>query len=133
MSAEAKGTFQVKEWGEKPFGEEPGAPKMTRASLKATFSGDLDGEGATEYVMIYREDGSATFVGLTRIVGRLGQREGTFVLQCAGTFDARTHIAKCDWTVVPNSGTEDFRGLSGKGCFEAPGIQAEYSLNYDLA
>jgi hypothetical protein len=78
ISAEAKGTFQVKEWGEKPFSEEPGAPKMTRASLKATFR-DLDGEGATEYLMIYREEGSATFVGLTRTVGRLvSAREPSF-------------------------------------------------------
>ena len=133
MSTEAKGTFQVKDWGEKPFSEEPGAPKLTRARLKATFSGDLDGEGATEYLMMYREDGAATFTGLTRIVGRLDQREGTFVLQCTGTFDASTHIAKCDWTVVPNSGTGDLRGLSGTGSSKAPGIQAEYSLEYDLA
>jgi len=79
ISAEAKGTFQVREWGEKPFSEGSGAPKMTRASLKATFSGDLDGEGATEYVMIYRDEGSATFVGLTRTVGRLvSAREPSF-------------------------------------------------------
>ena len=87
-----QGTFQMKEWGEKPCCEDSGgALKMTRASAKAAFRGGLEGEGATEHVMMYREDRSATFVGLTRFVGRLEEREGSFVLQSSGTFDPATH------------------------------------------
>jgi hypothetical protein len=29
-----------------------------------TCTGDIDGEGQVEYLMMYRGDGSATFVGL---------------------------------------------------------------------
>jgi hypothetical protein len=133
MGATAEGTFQMKEWGETPCCEDSGgALKMTRASAKAAFRGGLEGEGATEHVMMYREDKSATFVGLTRFVGRLEEREGSFVLQSSGTFDPATHTAKCDWIVVPDSGTGDLKGVTGKGSFEAPGILAEYSLEYEL-
>lgn len=37
--------------------------------------------------MVYREDGSASFVGLKRVVGRVGGRSGSFVLQHSGTFE----------------------------------------------
>jgi hypothetical protein len=34
-----------------------------------SFSGDIEGEGTLEYLMAYREDGSASFVGLERVEG----------------------------------------------------------------
>jgi Protein of unknown function (DUF3224) len=132
VTYEARGTFQVKEWSENPVGDESSAPKMMRASATAEFRSDIEGTGATENVMMYRGDNSAVFTGLTRIAGRLGEREGTFVMQGAGTFDPASHTAKCKWTVVPGSGTGELQGLTGKGSFEAPGIVAEYLLEYEV-
>ncbi len=51
------------------------------------FSRDIEGESTEEYPMVYREDGSASFVGLKRVVGRVGGRSGSFVLQYSGTFE----------------------------------------------
>ncbi len=57
------------------------------ASTK-TYTGDIEGEGQVEYLMMYRSDGSATFVGLERVVGRIGGKTGTFVLQRTGIFES---------------------------------------------
>ena len=37
--------------------------------------------------MGYGDDGTAAFVGLERVVGKVGDRSGSFVLQHTGTFD----------------------------------------------
>ena len=74
---------------------------------------------------------AANFVGLERIVGRLGDRSGSFVLQHSGTFEGGT--AKATWFVVPGSGTGDLRGLRGEGGF-ASGHANSYliTLDYDF-
>ena len=132
MSSDAIGTFQMKQWGEKPVGNESALPKMTRTSATAQFSGGIEGIAESEYSMMYRQDNSAVFAGLMRITGRVEEREGSFALQCAGIFDPASHTATCEWSVIPGSGTGDLRGLTGKGGFTAPGIQAEYELQYDF-
>jgi len=67
----------IKSWDEKPYDEAQGLPKLTRATVAKAFMGDLEGEGHVEYLMMYRSDGSATFVGLERVVGRIGGRAGS--------------------------------------------------------
>jgi hypothetical protein len=81
--------------------------------------------------MCYRPDGTADWVGLQRIVGRVGDRSGSFVLTTLGTFDGSR--AAGDWSVVPGSGTEELEGLRGTGRIEAPlGGNATYTLEYDV-
>ncbi len=111
MSTQATATFQVKSWDEKPYNEIDDGPKLTRVSVTKSFSGDIEGEGTLEYLMIQRDDGSASFVGLERVVGRVGDRSGSFVLQHLGTYEEGT--AKATFSVVPGSGTADLRGLRG--------------------
>ena len=57
-----KGRFVIKNWDENPVSEGEGLPKITRASVTRTFTGDLEGESQVEYLMMYRSDASATFV-----------------------------------------------------------------------
>ena len=99
MSIRATGTFEVKTWDEKPYEEIDGGAKLTRASVTQSFHGDIEGEGAVEYLMMYPDESSARFVGLQRVVGRIGSRSGSFVLQLGGTFEEGT--AKATWSVVP--------------------------------
>jgi hypothetical protein len=70
----ANARFAIKAWDEKPYSEGPDLPKMTRAAVTKTFTGDIAGEGHVEYLMMYSADGSATFVGLERIVAALQGR-----------------------------------------------------------
>src|SRR5438132_11208457 len=109
MRKQAKATFGLESWDEKPYNELEGAPKLTRVSATKSYQGDIAGEGKIEYLMMYRDDGSATFTGLERVVGTVGGRSGSFVLQHSGTFERG--IATVTLSVAPASGTEGLRGM----------------------
>ena len=127
----ANARFAIKTWDEKPCGEAEQLPKMTRASVIKSFTGDLEADGLVEYVMTYRGDGSATFVGLERVVGRLGGKTGSFVLQRAGVFEDGQ--AKESYSVVPGSGTGELTGLRGDGSSAVGhGLEHPFTLSYEL-
>lgn len=119
MSVRATGKYEVKTREEKPCHEVGGLPRLTRASATETFQGDIEGEGTAEYVMAYRDDGSASYVRVERVIGRIGSRSGSFVLQGTGSYDHNTRTAECTWFVVPGTGTGELRGLRGAGGFVA--------------
>ena len=132
MSTPATATFKIEGWDERPYAEIEGGRKLTQASVKQAFTGDVEGQGAVEWLMCYRPDETADFVGLQRIVGQLGGRSGSFVLlQTDGTFDGTEAIARV--SVVRGSGTGDLTGLSGTGGFSAPrGGGPTIRLDYEL-
>ena len=131
MKKTAKARFAIQSWDEKPFSEGDGLPKLTRASVTKTFSGDIEGEGQVEYLMMYRSDGTATFVGLERIVGRIGGKAGTFVLQRTGIFE--NGQAKESYTVIPGSATGDLVGLEAEGnSAVGHGMEHPFELDYDF-
>ena len=132
MKKSATARFTIKSWDEKPYSEGEDLPKLTRAKVTKTFTGDIEGDGQVEYLMMYRSDGSATFLGLERINGRIDGKTGSFVLQRSGVFESGQ--AKESYSVVPGSATGDLRGLVGDGS-SALGHGTEYPfvLNYELA
>jgi len=131
MKNTANARFSISAWDEKPYSEGQDLPKLTRASVRKTFSGDIEGEGQVEYLMMYRSDGSAAFVGLERIVGRIGGKAGTFVLQRIGMFESGH--AKESYSVIPGSATGELRGLVGDGTSAlSHGSEYPFTLNYDL-
>lgn len=129
MGLRASTTFEVTHWDEKPFDEIEGGPRLTRAKVAKVFHGDLAGHGSVEYLMVHRTDGTASFVGVERVEGRIGERSGTFVLEHRGTF--RNGIAKAACRVVAGSGTGGLEALHGEGSFEASGREAPFTLDYD--
>jgi len=131
MTQTAKARFAIKSWDEKPYFEASGQPKLTRASVVKSFSGDIEGEGRVEYLMMYRPDGTASFVGHERIDGRIGNRSGSFVLQRIGAFEGGQ--AKESYSVVTGSGTGDLAGLEGKGTSSVGhGMEHPFELAYDF-
>lgn len=131
MKQTANARFAIKSWDEKPYHEGQDQPKLTRASVTKSFTGDIEGEGQVEYLMMYRGDGSASFVGLERFVGRIGAKAGTFVLQRSGVFE--NGQAKESYAVIPGSATGELRGLRGEG-HTALGHGTEYpfTLQYEM-
>ena len=100
--------------------------------MKQNFDGAVVGDGAVEWLMSYRNDGTARFVGLQLVRGTVEDRKGTFVLETAGDFDGTQATWKA--TVVPGSGTGDLEGLRGKAKFGAPkGPKATFDFDYELA
>jgi len=131
MKKTANARFTIKSWDEKPYSEGKDLPKMTRATVVKAFTGEVDGEGHVEYLMVYRADGTATFVGLERFTGRMAGRNGSFVLQRTGVFEDGQ--AKESYSVVTGSGTGELRSLRGEGT-SSVGHAADhpFSLNYEL-
>ena len=74
MKTHAKATFTLNAWDEKPYNEMNAVPKLTRAGVTKSYQGDITGEGKLEYLMMYRDDGSASLIGLERVVGSVGGR-----------------------------------------------------------
>lgn len=128
MRKQAKATFGITSWDEKPYSEIEGSPKLTRVSATKSYQGDIEGEGKLEYLMMYRTGGSASFIGLERVTGRIGGRSGSFVLQHTGTFEGG--VAKVALSVVQGSATGDLRGMKGEGGFSV-GHQPPYAMTLD--
>jgi|SRR5262245_15210884 len=132
MKQIANARFAIQKWDEKPYSEGQDLPKLTRASVTKTYSGDLAGDAQVEYLMMYRSDGSATFVGLERILGQIGGRAGSFVLQRTGVFEGGQ--AKESYSVVPGSATGQLQGLLGEGSSSVGhGLEHPFTLRYELA
>jgi len=131
MKQTANAHFAIKSWDEKPYSEGPDQPKLTRASVTKTFTGDLAGEGQVEYLMAYASDGSATFVGLERITGELAGKTGSFVLRRTGVFEGG--VAKESYSVVPGSGTGALKGLKGEGTSAVGhGMEHPFTMTWEL-
>lgn len=130
MKHTAETVFTVKSWDEDEYDARDDARRLTRARVVRAYTGDLEGEGRAEYLMMHRDDGSASFVGHERVVGRLGERSGSFVLQHIGTYE--DGVARETLSVVAGSGTGQLLGLVGGGVFES-GHAEEYpmTLHYD--
>jgi hypothetical protein len=127
----ANARFAIKSWDEKPYSEGQDRPKLTRASVTKTYTGDIEGEGEVEYLMMYRSDGSATFVGLERVVGRMDGKTGTFVLQRTGIFESGQ--AKESYFVIAGSASGELQGLRGDGSSAVGhGLEHPFTLSYEL-
>jgi len=127
----ASGEFEIASWHEETYQELDGEVKLTRASVEQTFSGDIVGTGTVEWLMCYSDDGTARFVGLQRIEGSIGDREGSFVVDSVGYYDGGE--AKGSWAVVAGSATGKLVGIRGHGNFLAPmGGVPSWSLEYTL-
>ena len=107
-------TFEISNWDETTVIEWDGG-KLTRAGVTKTYDGDLVGDATLEYLLAYRPDGTAAFVGIESIAASAGEREGTLVLRQVGIF--ADGAAKADVTVV--GGTGGFEACSGEGRLEA--------------
>jgi Protein of unknown function (DUF3224) len=124
--AKAKITVQSSE--AKPY-DQTTSPALMEIRLSETFTGDIDGESPVRALQVVRDDHSASLVSMQRFRGKLGGRQGTFVLQ--GQEIVENGKIKATWFVVPGSWTGDLSGLRGEGGFEGDfGKGSDGTLNY---
>ena len=134
MSASAQRTratavITVHKYEPSAYDESAEGPALTRIHVEESFSGDIIGDGVVEFLQAAGADGSASFVGIERVTGQIGGRQGTFLLQDAGTVAG--NIVSGDWFVIPRSGTGQLAGLRGEGGFRANlGEGAQVYLDY---
>jgi Protein of unknown function (DUF3224) len=85
--------------------------------LNETFSGDIDGESPVRALQVLRDDRSASLVSVQRFRGKVGGRQGTFVLQ--GSEVVENGKIKATWFVVPGSGQVIFPGCAARAALKA--------------
>jgi hypothetical protein len=129
MAVHAEGSLQIASWDEEPLAELDDGRKLTTTTVTQTLDGDIKGDGEANWLAAYRPDGTADYVGYQRIVGTIGDAEGSVVLRMTGGYDGT--VARSQWEVI--DGTGAFDKLSGTGVMEATSDGTpKYALDYDL-
>jgi hypothetical protein len=132
MTNHASGTFEVKLSPQKPDNEVSASANLGRLSIDKQFQGDLDATSKGEMLSAGTDvKGSAGYVAIERVTGALHGRSGSFVLQHSGTMNRG--VPQLSITVVPDSGTEQLKGISGALAIRIEGGKHFYELDYTLA
>ena len=119
MKKKTNCTFKITVWEENSYKEFNSGAKLTKAKVSQAYDGELTGEGLVEFLMSYAPNGTANFVGVELVTGTLSDKSGSFIIQHVGTFGSNG--ACSNWTILPNSGTDELSGISGEGSYEATG------------
>ena len=123
----ATGTFDIK------LNPQSSDPPLGRFLFTKQFHGALDGTSKGE--MLTAGSGAAGssggYVALEEFTGTLEGRKGSFVLQHSGTMVVGT--PQLTITVVPDSGTGELKGLTGKMNITVANGKHSYDLEYSLA
>jgi hypothetical protein len=107
------------------------AAPIGRMSIDKQFHGDLEAVSKGEMLSFMSEvKGSAGYVAVERVTGALHGRKGSFVLQHHATMNRG--VPALSVTVVPDSGTDELTGLSGKMDIQIEGAKHSYEFEYTL-
>lgn len=125
----ASGPFDVKVI---PQDDKSDDPLLARMTLDKQYHGDLDGTGKGQMLTASTDvKGSGAYVAIEKVTGTLNGRSGTFVLQHSGTMT--NNAPQLTITVVPDSGTGELKGISGKmTIIVAAGGKHSYDFEYTL-
>ena len=131
MTTRASGTFEVKLTPQPPEAQADSA--LGRMLIDKQFHGDL--EGTSKGQMLAARTGvkgsSGGYVAMENFTGTLHGRAGGFVLQHTGTMTPGAQ--ELSITVVPDSGTDQLAGLSGKMTIQIADGKHSYEFDYTLA
>jgi hypothetical protein len=130
MTNHATGTFEVTLAPQKPDNQESEKANISRMSGDKQFHGDLEGTSHVEMLSVGDPRGSAGYVAMERVTGKLKGRSGSFVLQHSGTITRGT--PQLTIAVVPDSGTSELAGLSGKMNIIIENGKHSYEFDYTL-
>jgi hypothetical protein len=131
VASQASGTFEVEV---KPLPNDEKVPglKVGRLSIDKQFRGDL--EAASKGEMMTADTsvkGSAGYVAIEHVSGKLKGRSGSFTLLHQATM-RRGGEFNLAITVVPDSGTEALVGLSGSMSILITDGKHSYTFDYAL-
>ena len=129
MTNHATGTFEVKLTPQDDKSEDK---SLGRMSIEKQWHGEI--EGLSTGQMLTGGDvntGSAGYVAMEKFTGTVKGRKGTLILQHSATMTK----GKGDLTitVVPDSGTDDLKGIHGKLTIRIENGKHFYDLEYGLS
>jgi hypothetical protein len=129
MTNHATGTFEVKLNPQDDKSEDKSLGRMT---IDKQWHGEL--EGTSKGQMLTGGDvakGSAGYVAIEKFTGTLNGRKGAFILQHSATMTRGE--GQLTITVVPDSGSDQLEGLTGKLMIKIEGGKHFYDFEYALS
>jgi hypothetical protein len=131
MTELAQGSFDVAATRQPPYDSADGLV-LGRTSLVKTFKGDLEASSTVEMLSAGTPTkGSAVYVALERVSGKLSGRRGNFVLVHYGIMNRGDASLRLE--VAPDSGTGELVGLTGQMQIEIKDGQHFYRFEYQLS
>lgn len=125
-----KGTFEVTMQAEPPYEEIDGV-SFGRATFDKHFTGPLEGAGKVQMLSARGSvRDSAGYVALERISGAVDGRVGTFAAVHLGLMSRGTPTLSV--AIVPDSGTGELAGISGRMSIDIVDGRHHYTLDYAL-
>lgn len=130
MTHIAQGSFTVQATREPPYDDALGV-SIGRTHLEKAFEGDLVATSQVEMLGAMTETkGSAAYVAIERVKGRLHAREGSFVLHHTGVMNRGAMSLVIH--VVPDSGSGALQGIAGSFRIDITGGKHFYTFEYTL-
>ncbi|MBN8211743.1 MAG: DUF3224 domain-containing protein [Xanthomonadales bacterium] len=127
---QVKGEFEVKREMQ-PMVDMGDDAQAAHMRFDKVFHGPLDATGVVHMLAVGTAvEGSAAYVAVERIVGRLDGHAGTFYMQHSGTMDRGTPSLAV--SVVPDSGTDGLIGLRGTLAIDITDGKHFYTFDYSL-
>jgi hypothetical protein len=128
MKTQASGTFDVQL---KPQDDKSADAIVGRLLIDKQFHGDLEGISKGQMLTaITAVKDSAGYVAIEQVSGTLQGRKGTFMLQHTGLMTRGE--PQLTITVVPDSGTDELTGISGKMTIKIADGKHSYDFEYTL-
>jgi len=128
---QAKGEFDVSR-SDEPACDMGGGVSSGHYRFDKRFHGALDASSVVHMLAVGTDvPGSAAYVAIERLDGSLDGRAGTFFLQHNGVMNRGA--ATLSLTIVPDSGTGELQGISGRMAIEITEGRHFYTLDYALA
>jgi Protein of unknown function (DUF3224) len=126
----ASGTFEVK-LTPQPADEYTKDTTLGRLSIDKQFKGDFAAVSKGQMLMAGTDvKESAGYVAIEKVMGTLGGKKGTFVLQHTGIMTRG--VAELSVTVVPDSGTEQLKGIAGQMLIDVANGKHSYAFEYTV-
>ena len=126
VTTRASGTFEVK-----MTPQSPSDSGISRLLIDKQFQGDLKGTSKVEMLAVSTPvQGSAGYVAMEQVTAMLNGRNGTFALQHSGTMTRGA--PQLNVTVVPDSGTGELKGISGKMAIIIADGKHSYEFEYKI-
>ncbi|MGB7924457.1 MAG: DUF3224 domain-containing protein [Pyrinomonadaceae bacterium] len=126
----ASGSFEVEMSPQAPE-DGVGDPSVGRMAIDKQFHGGLEATSRGQMLAAMTEvEGSAGYVAIERVTGRLDGRGGTFALQHSGTMTRG--VPQLTITVVPDSGTGELLGLTGRMTIDIADGKHSYDFEYTI-
>ena len=132
-----KSEFSVSKWEETNCAEPVNNMLVPRASVIYEVSGTINGKLDVEYLLHYtkydpanQHNATATYTGYLTFSGSIDKMSGSFVFEEKGVYSPAGPVSEL--TIKPDTGTNDFKGISGTGRYYADDGKMMMEIDYSF-